>query len=233
MAEDGRTRELLRVRALPAEAAALRAEAKRRGVNLSRLVVDLAADAGLVEHRGSPRSTAEHRAADPRGAPQSNGPDLSARVEALEARVLALEARPARAAPATVPPRPAAAGAPLVGDDDDARPPSLARPQEHRPRRRDTDRPALLTASGRRIKRSSARAPVDRADLPAGFPATGAELVAWREATGLPRARFGEAIGQSGESLRQQEAKGDAPLSSGLALKLVAAVEAGDLPAPG
>ena len=217
MAEDGRTRDLLRVRALPAEAAALRAEAKRRGVTLSRLVVDLAADAGLVEHRGAPRSTgggspripAEHREADPRGAPRIPGPDLAARVDALEARVLALEAGPGRAPPRPAAPRPAAAGAAPGAS------------------------PAPLTASGRRIKRSSTRAPVDRADLPAGFPATGAELATWREASGLPRARFAEAIDQSGESLRLQEAKGDAPLSVGLARKLVAAVEAGDLPAPG
>ena len=212
MAGNGRTTKQVSIRVLPAEAAALKAEAKRRRVDLSRLVLDLAAAAGLVDHRGSPPPG--HR-----GSPRITAPDLAPRIDALEARVLALEAGPGRAAPATAPARPAAAGALLVGDDD-ARPPSLARP-------------APLTATGRRIKRSSTRAPVDRADLPAGFPATGAELVAWREGADLPRARFAEAIDQSGESLRLQEAKGDAPLSSGLAFKLVAAVDAGRLPPPG
>lgn len=188
MAEDGRTTELVRIRALPAEAAALRAEADRLGVTLSLLVLGLAADAGLVEHRGAPQ--AEHR-----GSPRSTGPDLVARIDALEARVLDLEARPARAAPATAPARPATAEAPAA----------------KRPK----------------------RPPVDLAALPAGFPTTGAELEAWRKGAGLPRVRFGEAIGQTGESLRQQEKKGDGPLTPRLVARLAAAVDAGDLPAPG
>jgi DNA-binding transcriptional regulator YiaG len=131
-------------------------------------------------------------------------PDFAHRVEALEARVDALEGRRARPAPAKPAARPATA---------EGLPP--------------------LTATGRQYRPGSKRAPVSRADLPAGFPATGAELTGWREWSGLPRTRFAAAVGQSGESLRLQEGKGDAPLSSALALKLVAAVEAGDLPAPG
>lgn len=99
MAENGRNTELLRVRLLPAEAAALRSEAERRGLTLSAMVLELAAEAGLVEHR----STGS-------GAPRSTGPDLAARVGALEARLDALEVRPSPKPRATRAPRPAAAG---------------------------------------------------------------------------------------------------------------------------
>ena len=210
---------LLRVRALHHEAEALRAEAKRRGVPLSWLVLDLAAGAGLVEHRGDPvRSTT--------GAPRSTGsaqdrPALAARVEALEARVLALEAGPGPAAPRPAAARPAPAEAPAV---------------KRTPKARST------TPGGVRFAATDPRRPVERSELPPGFPATGAELVAWRESAGLPRSAFGRALAPDGgpaaarsqaETFRQQEAKGDAPVSVGLALRLVAAVEAGDLPAPG
>ena len=207
MAEDGRTTKMVRIRALPAEAAALRAEADRLGVTLSRLVLDLAAAAGLVEHRGSPgRITAGHR-----GSPRSTAPDLVARIDALEARVLALEAGPGRAPPRPAVVRPAAAGAP-------------ERPKVKAPTR---------GAGGRRYAADDPRRPVERSELPPGFPATGAELADWRDSTGQRRQLFATAVGQSRQSLHQQEMKGDAPLSSGLALKLVAAVEAGKLPAPG
>jgi hypothetical protein len=191
---------LLRVRALPHEAEALRAEAKRRGIPLSHLVLELAADAGLVEHRGDPvRSTT--------GAPPEHRPAVSARLDALEARVLALEGKPTRTAPRTAAARPGVAEGPTL-----KRAPTTGR---------------------RQYAQDDHRRPVERLELPDGFPATGAELAAWRNGHGLRRAAFADAVNRSRESLRQQEGKGDLPLSAGLALDLVAAVEAGDLPAPG
>ena len=140
----------------------------------------------------------------PRNAAAMTRPDSAARLDALEARVLALESKPVRAVPVKPAARPAAAEAPRL---------ELVTP----PKNYDRDDP---------------RCPAGRSDLPPGFPATGAELAAWREASGLTRKRFAQAIDRTPPALRQQELKGDRPLSLPLALKLVAAVEAGELPSP-
>jgi len=200
MAEQRNT-VLVRIRALPHEAEALRAEADRRGVPLSRLVLNLAADAGLVEHRGDP---VEHHQRSTTGAPPDPRPDLDDRVKALEARVADLEAREGEAPTRKPARRPAATGAPA----------------------------AKHPTTGVRYSREDHRRPIERAELPEGFPATGAELAAWREGRGWNRRPIADALKVSKEAVRLQEAKGDRPLSAGFALKMVAAVEAGDLADP-
>jgi hypothetical protein len=85
MGESGRKTVLVRFRALPGEAASLRARAAEQGCTLSELLLRLAADAGWIAERSTYGAPA-------RGAPEHPF-TAAARIEALEARVAALEAR--------------------------------------------------------------------------------------------------------------------------------------------
>jgi len=94
---------------------------------------------------------------------------------------------------------------------------------------------AAAAPGTRKARATGANRPITRGELPEGFPATGAELGAWMQASGLSGKAFAKTVDRSRQALGQQTRKGngDGPLSAGLALDLVAAVEAGRLPAPG
>jgi len=87
--------------------------------------------------------------------------------------------------------------------------------------------------AGREYADDDPRRAVRASDLPPGFPATGAELATWRERLGLSGEAFAKAVkGVSRQTVTNQTKKAGGPLSVGFARKLVAAVEAGRLPAP-